>query len=75
MKRILITGAGSFIGNRVKAYLEQWPETYQADTVSLRTDDWRKQSFQGYDAILHAAGISTSQTPRMTPLRRSCMTG
>lgn len=57
MKRILITGAGSFIGNRVKAYLEQWPETYQADTVSLRTDDWRKQSFQGYDAILHAAGI------------------
>lgn len=57
MKRILITGAGSFIGNRVKAYLEQWPESYQAEMVSLRTDDWRKQSFRGYDAILHAAGI------------------
>ena len=51
MKRILITGAGSFIGNRVKAYLEQWPESYQAEMVSLRTDDWRKQSFRGYDAI------------------------
>lgn len=57
MKRILITGAGSFIGSHVKAYLEQWPEDYRVEMVSLRTDDWRKQSFQGFDAILHAAGI------------------
>lgn len=57
MKRILITGAGSFIGRNVKAYLERWPESYQADMVSLRGDDWQKQSFRGYDAILHTAGI------------------
>ena len=57
MKRILITGSGSYIGSRVKAYLEQWPECYQVETVTLRTGDWRQRSFAGFDAILHAAGI------------------
>ncbi|MDO5544808.1 MAG: NAD-dependent epimerase/dehydratase family protein [Eubacteriales bacterium] len=57
MKRILITGAGSYIGLRVKAYLEQWPEDYQVETISLRDDGWHQRSFQGFDAILHAAGI------------------
>lgn len=57
MKRILITGIGSYIGSHVKAYLEQWPERYQAEMISLRTDDWRQRSFAGFDAVLHAAGI------------------
>lgn len=57
MKRILITGSGSYIGSHVKAYLEQWPECYQVETVTLRTGDWRQRSFAGFDAVLHAAGI------------------
>lgn len=57
MKRILITGAGSYIGLRVKAYLEQWPEAYQLELISLRDENWRERPFQGVDAILHAAGI------------------
>ena len=57
MKRILITGAGSYIGLHVKAWLEQWPEDYQVELLSLRSDGWREHSFQGFDAILHAAGI------------------
>ena len=57
MKRILITGIGSYIGSHVKAYLEQWPEHYQVETVTLRTGDWRQRSFAGFDAVLHAAGI------------------
>lgn len=57
MKRILITGAGSYIGLHVKAWLEQRPEDYQVETLSLRAEGWREHSFQGYDAVLHAAGI------------------
>ena len=57
MKRILITGAGSYIGLHVKAWLEQWPEDYQVELLSLRSDGWREPSFQGFDAILHGAGI------------------
>lgn len=57
MKRILITGAGSYIGQSVKQYLGQWPESYHVEALSLRGDDWRQFSFRGFDAILHAAGI------------------
>ena len=57
MKRILITGGNSFIGSHVKAYLKQWPESYQVEAISLRGEDWRQCSFAGFDAILHAAGI------------------
>ena len=57
MKRILITGAGGYIGLRVKAYLERWPGDYRVETLSLRSDDWRQRSFQGVDSILHTAAI------------------
>jgi UDP-glucose 4-epimerase len=33
MKRILITGANSYIGTSVGKYLAQWPEQYQVDTA------------------------------------------
>ena len=57
MKRILITGTGGYIGLHLKAYMAQWPEAYQVELLSLREDRWRQHSFQGFDAILHAAGI------------------
>lgn len=57
MKRILITGAGSYVGTSVETYLKQWPDRYRVDTVSLRGDGWRQTSFRGYDAVLHVAGI------------------
>lgn len=57
MKRILITGAGSYLGRSLKSYLAQWPEDYAVDAVSLRDDGWRELSFRGYDAVYHTAGI------------------
>ena len=57
MKRILITGAGSYIGLHVKDWLARRPEDYQVEMLSLRSEGWREHSFQGFDAVLHAAGI------------------
>ena len=57
MKRILITGAGSYIGQHVRQWLERYSGDYQVEMLSLRGDDWRQRSFAGLDAILHAAGI------------------
>ena len=57
MKKILITGAGSYIGGSVEGYLARWPEDYQVDTLSVRGEEWKNTSFQGYDAVLHVAGI------------------
>ena len=57
MKRILITGAGSYVGSSVEKYLMQWPEQYLVDTVDMIGDGWKDVSFRGYDAVLHVAGL------------------
>lgn len=70
MKKLLITGAGSYIGGAVKAHLARWPEAYQADTLSVRGEAWKKTSFRGYDAVLHAAGIVHQKKTKDDPAYR-----
>lgn len=57
MKKILITGANSYIGTSVEAHLNRWPDRYQVDTVDMVDGTWRETSFRGYDAVLHVAGL------------------
>lgn len=57
MKKILITGANSYIGVSVEKYLQQWPERYCLDTVDMVSEDWKARSFRGYDVVLHVAGL------------------
>ena len=57
MRKILITGADSYIGTSVERYLQKWPESYQVDTVDMIDGSWRQRDFRGYDAILHVAGL------------------
>lgn len=57
MKKLLITGAHSYIGTAVGAYLGQWPESYEVTKVSVSDGSWREMSFQGFDAVLHLAAI------------------
>ena len=71
MKKILITGAGSYIGTSFERYLQQWPEDYQVDTVDMIGDDWREKSFAGYDAVYHVAGIAHSDTGKVSPERKA----
>lgn len=57
MKKILITGANSYIGVSVENYLKQWPDNYQVDTVDMIDGSWKSRSFAGYDTVFHVAGI------------------
>jgi len=57
MKKILITGAGSYVGTSVEKHLLQWPDRYSVDTLDMIGDDWREASFRGYDAVFHVAAI------------------
>ena len=57
MKKILITGAGSYIGCAVEDYLRQWPQDYETHTIDMIGDGWRAASFRGYDAVVHVAGL------------------
>lgn len=58
MKKILITGANSYIGTSFEKYVSQWPEKYEIDTVDMIDGSWREKSFAGYDAVFHVAGIA-----------------
>ena len=58
MKKILITGANSYIGTSFETYMAQWPEAYQVDTLDMLGGAWREKDFSGYDAVYHVAGIA-----------------
>ena len=57
MKRILITGEHGYIGTSLAAYLNQFPEEYAAELISLRDAAPDSFDFHGVDAIVHAAAI------------------
>lgn len=71
MKKILITGANSYIGMSFEKYMSQWPEQYQVDTVDMVDGSWREKSFAGYDVVFHVAGIAHSDTGNVTEERKA----
>jgi len=56
--RILITGKNSYIGNSVKAWLNEKETFFIVDEISLRNIEITTLSFKNYDVILHVAGIA-----------------
>ena len=58
MKKILISGAGSYIGTSLANYLAQWPQDYQVDTLDVIGEGWKSADITGYDAVFHVAGIA-----------------
>lgn len=69
MKRILITGKDSYIGNSFKDWVGQWPDKYHVDEVDTRDGAWEAFDFSGYDSILHVAGIAhNSSDPKLEDL-------
>ncbi len=70
MKRILITGANSYIGTSVEKYLAQWPDQYQVDTIDMIDGSWREKSFAGYDSVFHVAGIAHQDSGKITEERK-----
>ena len=59
MKKILITGANSYIGISFERYIkENFPNDYMVDTMDMIDGSWRGKDFSGYDSIFHVAGIA-----------------
>ena len=67
MKKILITGANSYIGTSFEKYIrENYPEQYEIDTVDMIDGSWREKSFSGYDSVFHVAGIAHSDSGKIS---------
>ncbi len=58
MKKVLITGANSYIGENVKEYLLKEPDNY--DVQIKDTLNWipKPEDFFGYDVVFNVAGIA-----------------
>ncbi len=56
-KKVLIAGAGSYIGESFKRYLSQF-ENYAVDGFDTMTDAWKELDFSSYDAVYDVAGIA-----------------
>ena len=63
MKRILITGANSYLGKSLTEYLKQWPDEFQVEATSVRDDTWKETDFHFFDAIYHTAALVHPSSP------------
>lgn len=66
MKRILITGANSYIGTSFEKYMKPFGEEYQIDTLDMHGESWKSTDFSKYDSIFHVAGIAHADVSKVS---------
>ena len=68
MKKILITGANSYIGTSFEKYIkDNFNNEYQVDTIDMIDGSWKDKTFAGYDVVYHVAGIAHSDNGNISP--------
>ena len=61
MKKILITGKGSYIGTHFKDYLlNNFQGQYLVDELDMLDSSWKDYDFSKYDVVYHVAGLAHS---------------
>lgn len=72
MKRILITGAQSYIGTSIEKYLNQpqFSGMYQVETLDMQNLDWKKTDFSRFDSVFHVAGIAHADVGKVSEDRK-----
>lgn len=69
MRKILITGAGSYVGESVRKYILSTSSDVQIDAVDTMGDNWKKADYSQYDVVYHVAGIAhVNADPKMEAL-------
>lgn len=59
MKKVLITGANSYIGVSFENYVkEHYSSELSVDTVDMIDGTWKNKDFSIYDIVYHVAGIA-----------------
>lgn len=58
-KKVLITGAGSYIGQAFTDYAKKYyPKNFEIEELDMIADSWREHDFSRYDIVYHVAGIA-----------------
>ena len=72
MKRVLITGANSYIGTSFENYITaNYAADYSIDTLDMQDAAWREWDFSPYDCIFHVAGIAHSDSGKISKEREA----
>lgn len=67
MKRVLITGANSYIGVSFENYAkEHYGSELSIETVDMIDGRWREKDFSQYDAVYHVAGIAHADVGKVS---------
>ncbi len=66
LQKILITGAGSFVGTSVQRHLEKWSEKYYVTAVGTKNGEWKEIDFSSFDTVYHVAGLAHSDVGNVT---------
>lgn len=67
MKKVLITGANSYIGTSFEKYVsDYYPSDLAVDTVDMLDGSWKEKDFSGYDIVFHVAGIAHADIGNVT---------
>ena len=71
MKKILITGANSYIGTSFERYIkENYPNDFQIDTLDMLNSKWKGYDFSIYDSVFHVAGIAHADVGNVSDERK-----
>ena len=63
MKKVLITGAGSYIGTSFEKYVNnRYPDKLDIKTIDMLDGSWRSAEFARSDIVFHVAGIAHADT-------------
>ena len=57
-KKVLITGAGSYIGETFRSYASVHYPSLSISAIDMLDGSWRKADFSSYDIVYHVAGIA-----------------
>ena len=72
MKRVLVTGANSYIGESFATWVKKkYPKQIQVDTVDMIDGSWREKQFSGYDIVFHVAGIAHADVEKVSEERKA----
>ena len=67
MKRVLITGANSYIGTSFDKYVaDHYSSELSVDTVDMIDGSWRQKDFSSYDIVYHVAGIAHADVGKVS---------
>jgi len=58
MKKILITGANSYVGTNVGKWLMKNSEKYFLANIDMKNPNWQEFDFSKFDVVFHVAGIA-----------------